>query len=87
MKLPRLDNWVIEIRGEYSVAHGVVYDSDKFQDGDVITTSYLRRYSLVEKKVTTKNTTYLLGWPHSFIVPPEEEDVPCVTQPIDQLLS
>jgi hypothetical protein len=84
--IPRLENWSIENRGTYSIACGRVYDSPKFVDGEYIQTSFLRRYSLSEKKVTTNNSTYLLGAPASDFTAPPDQDVPCITQPIDQLL-
>ena len=76
MKLPRLDNWTIINYGTWAGAEGYVYDSDKFDDGDYIHTSYLLRYSLAEGKITTRNTTYLLGKPKSEFTPPREKDVP-----------
>jgi hypothetical protein len=84
--IPRLENWSIENRGLYSIAWGHVYDSPKFNDGEYIHTSFLRQYSLSEKKVTTNNSTYLLGLPASAFTPPPEQDVPCIQQPIDQVL-
>jgi len=75
MKTPRLENWVIELWGTHSCALGHVYDSDRFPDGELIRTSYLLRYSLSEKKLTTKNTHYILGTPSSEFTPPPEDDV------------
>jgi hypothetical protein len=71
----RLENWYITIWGTHSTAHGDVYGHPTFNDGEHIRTSYLRQYSLKEGKVTTKNSTYLLGKPASEFKPPQEEDV------------
>lgn len=73
----KLENWFITIWGTHSTATGNVYGNPKFKDGDVITTSYLKRYSLSEGKITTKNNTYLLGKPSSVWKSPPEEDVVC----------
>jgi hypothetical protein len=73
-QLPRLDNWIICTTGIISWAEGNVYKSPRFIDGEYISTSWLRRYSLAEGLVTTRNSTYLLGKPRA--QPPKEEDVP-----------
>jgi hypothetical protein len=62
-KLPRLENWILVNWGSLAVAEGNVYGSHKFQDGEYIHTSWLRAYSLSERKVTTRNGVYLLGKP------------------------
>jgi hypothetical protein len=74
----RLENFYITIWGTHATATGNVYGNPNFKDGELITTSYLRRYSLTEKKITTKNNTYELGKPSSEFTPPPEEDVVCL---------
>jgi hypothetical protein len=73
--VPRIEEWIILNYGTWSQATGKAYDDPRCVDGTPITTSYIRRYSLTEKKLTTKNTTYILGAPASNFTPPPEEDV------------
>ena len=72
-KLPVLEGWRLVNWGTLAVAEGNVYGSDKFPDGEYIHTSWLRAYSLSEKKVTTRNGVYLLGKPA--LTPPAEHEV------------
>ena len=71
--IPTLHNFRIINYGTLAVAEGNVYGSDKFQDGEYIHTSWLRAYSLAEKKVTTRNGVYLLGKPAK--APPADHEV------------
>jgi hypothetical protein len=80
MKTPRLERWRLQDFGEYTVAEGHVYDSDKFHDGEYIHTSCLRSYSIKEAKITTLNSTYLLGKPASRYRRPPEKDVVVITK-------
>jgi hypothetical protein len=70
-----LENWYITIWGTHATATGNVYGNPNFKDGELITTSYLRSYSLSEGKINTKNSFYKLGKPSSEFTPPPEEDV------------
>jgi hypothetical protein len=71
--MPRLENWILHNFGTWSALEGDVFEDPRFADGDRIHTSYLRAFSLDEKKATTRNTVYALGRPAGGL--PREEDV------------
>jgi len=75
----RLEKWIIHNCGSWAYASGFVHDNPKFKDGDFIETSWIRAYSLTEKKLTTRNSVYELGAPASEFTPPRDEDVICMS--------
>ena len=72
-RIPRLESWIIFQFGTCAIAEGFVFGDPRFNDGERISTSYIKIYSLSEGKINTKNTCYYLGKPA--IPPPAEADV------------
>jgi hypothetical protein len=70
---PILQGWRILNFGTCAVAEGNVYGDPRFQDGQLISTSYIKIYSLSEGKINTKNTCYYLGEPAKS--PPADNEV------------
>ena len=68
----RLENWAILFCGDAYTppecisqrATGSVHDSEKFEDGEIITTSSIKEINLQEKYIiTASGNKYLLGQP------------------------
>lgn len=57
-KVPRLENWRVSYQNQLV---GEIYDHPTFEDGTVIVTSRVVRWSNVKNKAYTKNTGYELG--------------------------
>jgi hypothetical protein len=62
-RVPRLENWCVHNFGTMAVAEGNVFGDPRFQDGQLISTSYIKQVSYSEGKITTKNNFYYLGTP------------------------